>query len=141
MEQAPEPQQPEDDDVLDAYSRTVMRVAAAVTPHVAAIEMTAQRRNGRVRVGAGSAVLFTEDGYLLTNSHVVAGTTAEIHLEMWIYNFGPNRLMFGSDWPPCTLEATYAQVCATARALTTDLSEPDRSAIFSGTARTTYRLR
>jgi serine protease Do len=62
-----------DDDALDSYSRTVMRVAAAVTPHVAAIEMSA-RRNGRVRVGAGSAVLFTEDGYLLTNSHVVAGT-------------------------------------------------------------------
>ena len=75
MEQAPEPlQQPGDNDVLDSYSQTVMRVAAAVTPHVAAIEMTARHRNGRVRVGAGSAVLFTEDGYLLTNSHVVAGT-------------------------------------------------------------------
>jgi L-fuconolactonase len=55
--------------------------------------------------------------------------------------FGPDRLMFGSDWPPCILEASYAQICATARALTTDLSEPDRSAIFSGTAAATYRLR
>ena len=36
--------------------------------------MTGNRRGGRFRVGAGSAVLFTEDGYLLTNSHVVAGT-------------------------------------------------------------------
>ncbi|GAB5077741.1 S1C family serine protease [Arthrobacter sp. AD-310] len=63
-----------DDGALDSYSETVMRVAAAVTPHVAAIEMTAQRRNGRFRIGAGSAVLFTADGYLLTNSHVVAGT-------------------------------------------------------------------
>jgi Protein of unknown function (DUF2845) len=25
--------------------------------------------------------------------HVVAGSTTEIHLEMWIYNFGPSRLM------------------------------------------------
>ena len=57
-----------------AYSETVMRVAETVTPHVAAIEMTGNRRNGRFRVGAGSAVLFTEDGYLLTNAHVVAGT-------------------------------------------------------------------
>lgn len=63
-----------DDDPLDSYSETVMRVAETVTPHVAAIEMTSSRRNGRFRMGAGSAVLFTEDGYLLTNSHVVAGT-------------------------------------------------------------------
>jgi L-fuconolactonase len=54
--------------------------------------------------------------------------------------FGPNRLMFGSDWPPCTLDATYAQVLATARALTADLSEPERAAIFSGTARRAYGL-
>ncbi|KRE50383.1 peptidase S1 [Arthrobacter sp. Soil736] len=63
-----------DDGPLDAYSETVIRVAQTVTPHVAAIEMTGNRRNGRFRVGAGSAVLFTEDGYLLTNAHVVAGT-------------------------------------------------------------------
>jgi L-fuconolactonase len=57
-----------------------------------------------------------------------------------LYAFGPNRLMFGSDWPPCTLEASYAQVCTTARTLTADLGEAERHAIFSGTARTTYRL-
>lgn len=75
MKQGSEPaSQASDVDALDSYSQTVMRVAATVTPHVAALEMSAARRNGRVRVGAGSAVLFTEDGYLLTNSHVVAGT-------------------------------------------------------------------
>ena len=75
MNQMREPSPEEyDDGALDSYSETVMRVAETVTPHVAAIEMTSTRRNGRFRVGAGSAVLFTEDGYLLTNSHVVAGT-------------------------------------------------------------------
>ncbi|XAS66153.1 trypsin-like peptidase domain-containing protein [Micrococcaceae bacterium Sec5.7] len=64
----------EDADPLDSYSATVVRVAETVTPHVAAIEMTGNGRTGRFRVGAGSAVLFTEDGYLLTNAHVVAGT-------------------------------------------------------------------
>jgi S1-C subfamily serine protease len=64
----------EDGAALDSYSETDIRVARIVTPHVAAIEMTGNRRNGRFRVGAGSAVLFTEDGYLLTNAHVVAGT-------------------------------------------------------------------
>jgi serine protease Do len=63
---------PAAEDPLDAYSRTVIRVAESVTPHVAAIEMARHGRNGPVRVGAGSAVVFTEDGYLLTNAHVVA---------------------------------------------------------------------
>lgn len=64
-----------DDGLLDSYSETVMRVAETVTPRVAAMEMTSTRRNGRFRMGAGFAVLFSEDGYLLTNSHVVAGTS------------------------------------------------------------------
>ena len=71
---ANEPGPVDDGAALDSYSETVIRVARNVTPHVAAIEMTGNRRNGRFRVGAGSAVLFTEDGYLLTNAHVVAGT-------------------------------------------------------------------
>lgn len=61
---------------LDAYSQTVIRVAATVTPHVAAIEMTSRGRHGRSRVGSGSAVVFTADGYMLTNAHVVSGIQA-----------------------------------------------------------------
>jgi L-fuconolactonase len=55
--------------------------------------------------------------------------------------FGPNRLMFGSDWPPCTLDASYAQVAAAARSLTAGLSDAEQEAVFSGTARRAYRLR
>jgi L-fuconolactonase len=62
------------------------------------------------------------------------------YYDLALHEFGPNRLMFGSDWPPCTLEASYGDVLATARALTADLNEPERAAIFSGTARRTYRL-
>jgi L-fucono-1,5-lactonase len=70
------------------------------------------------------------------------GTLAHLrpYYDFALQAFGPNRLMFGSDWPPCTLDASYAEVCATARALTADLSEPEQRAIFSDTARRTYRL-
>ena len=54
--------------------------------------------------------------------------------------FGPDRIMFGSDWPVCTLTASYGQVCAAARALTAGLSPTERDAIFSGTARRIYAL-
>ncbi len=60
---------------MDAYSRTVVSVAEKVAPHVAAVEVRATDRNGRGRLGAGSAVVFTEDGYMLTNAHVVAGAS------------------------------------------------------------------
>jgi L-fuconolactonase len=54
--------------------------------------------------------------------------------------FGPARLMFGSDWPVCTLAASYLDVLATARDLTAELSPAEREAVFSGTANAVYRL-
>ena len=72
-----------------------------------------------------------------------AGSVAHLRLyyDFVLSEFGPNRLMFGSDWPPCTLDASYAQVCAAARSLTAGLSDSEREAIFSRTARRAYRLR
>jgi S1-C subfamily serine protease len=59
---------------LDAYSRIVTAVAADLTPHVAALQVTG--RDGRS--GAGSAVVVTDDGLLLTNAHVVARARAGV---------------------------------------------------------------
>jgi S1-C subfamily serine protease len=65
---------------LDAYSEVVTGIAAELTPRVAAVHVSRRRRDGRVEGGAGSAVVFTDDGFLLTNAHVVgrsaAGTAA-----------------------------------------------------------------
>jgi S1-C subfamily serine protease len=55
---------PDDDDALDTYSRVVVRVAQTLRPAV--INLRPER--GR---GEGSGVLFTPDGFLLTNAHVV----------------------------------------------------------------------
>jgi S1-C subfamily serine protease len=64
----------DDREALDAYSQTIVRVAEAVLPSVASLEV----RTPRGRGGAGSASVITQDGYLLTSAHVVAGaTTAE----------------------------------------------------------------
>lgn len=53
-------------------------------------------------------------------------------------SFGPDRVMFGSDWPVCELAATYDQVVAAAEAVTEELSDTERAAIFDGTARRVY---
>ena len=55
---------------LDAYSQVVTAVAAEVTPHVAGLRVR-MSGGGGLSAGAGSAVVFTEDGFLLTNAHVV----------------------------------------------------------------------
>ncbi|MFD6173601.1 amidohydrolase family protein [Streptomyces coeruleorubidus] len=51
--------------------------------------------------------------------------------------FGPDRLMFGSDWPVCTLAATYGDVLDTARRLT---GPSDHARIFGATATRVYDL-
>jgi S1-C subfamily serine protease len=57
-----------DEEPLDAYSRIVTDVAAQLLPHVASLRVRGSRGEG-----AGSAVVFTDDGYLITNAHVVGG--------------------------------------------------------------------
>ncbi|MEV6001512.1 amidohydrolase family protein [Streptomyces griseomycini] len=54
--------------------------------------------------------------------------------------FGPDRLMFGSDWPVCRLAADYAEVIASARELTAELTPAERHQVFTGTAARTYGL-
>jgi S1-C subfamily serine protease len=66
---------PDDQSALDAYSRVVTSVAEAVGPSVAALRVTSRDAQGRRREGAGSAVVFTTDGFLLTNAHVVDGAS------------------------------------------------------------------
>jgi S1-C subfamily serine protease len=53
---------------LDAYSIIVSGVAAELTPRVASLRVPAGRGRGE---GLGSAVIYTPDGFLLTNAHVV----------------------------------------------------------------------
>lgn len=55
--------------------------------------------------------------------------------------FGPDRLVFGTDWPVCTLAATHAEVTALARDLLGDLyGADDLRKIFETNAARFYRL-
>src|SRR5689334_6469743 len=58
---------PGEGEALDAYSRVVTFVAERVTPSVANLRVA--------RGGAGSGVVITADGFMLTSAHVVARRT------------------------------------------------------------------
>jgi L-fuconolactonase len=56
--------------------------------------------------------------------------------------FGPGRLMFGSDWPVCTVAASYHEVTLLARTLLGGrLSPAEMDAVFGGSAVAAYGLR
>ncbi len=63
-------------DALDAYSQIVIGVAEQLTPRVAALRVRQEAGRGGPRgmgEAAGSAVVLTADGHLITNAHVVEG--------------------------------------------------------------------
>jgi S1-C subfamily serine protease len=72
-----------DDELLDAYSRAVTGVAESISPSVVNIEVGHQvrgrasneTRSREVKTGSGSGFVFTPDGFILTNSHVIHRAT------------------------------------------------------------------
>src|SRR5260370_32566337 len=71
--------QPDDSELLDAYSRTVVSAVARVAPAVVNINVkqrVSARRGERELSGNGSGFVITPDEFILTNSHVVHDATA-----------------------------------------------------------------
>ena len=60
-------------EAMDAYSRSVVGVAERLAPAVASLRVQRRTGGGRMPAGAGSGVVLTHDGFVLTSAHVVSG--------------------------------------------------------------------
>jgi L-fuconolactonase len=62
------------------------------------------------------------------------------YLDVALTAFGPERLMFGSDWPVCLLSGDYAEVAGIVREFCATLSAAEQALIWGGTAKRFYGL-
>ena len=78
---------------------------------------------------------------LLTEAGEGAGAEdLEPYVVQLLELFGPDRLMFGSDWPVLLNASTYPEWIAMAEGFSAQLSPTERAAIFGGTAARIYGL-
>jgi L-fuconolactonase len=70
----------------------------------------------------------------------LSGGDLNPYLDTALELFGPERLMFGSDWPVCLLAAPYGEVTEIIERWAGSLSASEQQAVWGETARRVYRL-
>ncbi|WP_418275252.1 amidohydrolase family protein [Isoptericola jiangsuensis] len=143
--------------VHDKQLPAAARLAAALPEVTFVLDHLGKPRLDRYAAGTGDGLAAWRRDLtdLAACPNVIAklsGLVTEAHRDTWtvddlrpavdhaLATFGPERLMFGSDWPVCLLASTYGRWLDTARDLLTALDADEQHAVWSGTARRVYSL-
>lgn len=79
---------------------------------------------------------------MVTEADWKAWTTADLkpYVDAALEAFGPDRCMYGSDWPVCLLAAPYPRVFSALKEVLAALSDAEQAKVFGGTAERFYGL-
>lgn len=151
---------------LDAVARSGLVYDLVVLPHQLPVAVWAARDHpgltfvldhlGKPPIAAGDieswALCVRELAALPNTVGKLSGLVTEADWNSWTVDdlrpyaeqaleaFGPDRIMFGSDWPVCRLASSYGEVLDTAKRLTVGLSTREREQVFRRTADRVYGL-
>ena len=116
-----------------------------VIDHLAKPEIKHQRFDNWIenfRAAARFPNVYCKLSGMVTEANWQAWTAEDLrpYLETAIECFGPERCMFGSDWPVCELAASYRQVHEALLSTINSLTESEQAAILGRTAEHFYQL-
>lgn len=96
-----------------------------------------------LRAAAGYPYIYCKLSGMITEADWRLWKPADLrpYVETALEAFGPERCMFGSDWPVCELAGSYEQVHAALTEAVGPLSDTEREQIFGGTASRFYDLK
>ena len=127
-------------DVVRAIPQLRYVLDHAGKPRIAAGEFDSWRRD--LAALAAEPNLAVKLSGLVTEADLTTWTVGDLrpYADAVLELFGAARVMIGSDWPVCLLAASYAEVMASAEALTGSLDPAERADVFGGTAMGWYRI-
>lgn len=108
-------------------------------PTIALGELTDWKRDIR-RIAVGSAAVCKLSGLVTEARPGWATQDLRPYVDVLLECFGPERLMWGSDWPVLNLNGSYPRWHEAAQALLSGLSSAERDLIFGGVAARTYGI-
>lgn len=126
-------------DLLDKYSRIPVVIDHAGSPYDQSPEGLRVWAEGLKRLADLPHTCIKISGFGMYDADWNAASIQPIY-DTIMELFGPERSMFGSNYPVDKLMAKYDFILTQIVELTADLSESDKAAIFGGTARSFYRF-
>ena len=131
---------PQSIEFIDRYPNQVFVVDHLAKPRVRDGVISPWRE--RMRELARRAHVYCKISGLVTEADPLRWTEEAVrpYIDTVLEAFGPQRVMFGSDWPVCLLASKYGQWLQIVSRAIADLSPDEQSRVMGGTAAEAYRL-